>query len=113
MIPTQSSREQILKKIEATRKRRSEDFFPAFSGSGKEIYKPILPDVVACFKNELETVKGQCVLCENENDLYHKMKDFVVERAFPFVFSRDQEILSRMEENAIPCSDKEADFENM
>jgi L-lactate dehydrogenase complex protein LldG len=72
-----------------------------------------LPDAVTCFKNELEAVKGLCIICENEEDMYGKLKDFITERAFPYVFSRDKEILSRLEDNNIPCSDKEADFENM
>ena len=113
MIPTKSSREEILERIETTRKRRTEAFYPVSAGSGNDIYKPILPDVVECFKNELETVSGQCILCDDEKDLYGKLKDFITERAFPYVFCRDKDILSHLEENHIPFSDKDADFENM
>jgi len=113
MTQTNSSRDIILKKIETTRKRRSESFHPFPAGSGNEIYKPILPDALTCFKNELEAVSGQCVLCENEKDLHYKLKSFIKERAFPYLFCRDKEILSLLKDNDIPFSDQDADFENM
>ena len=111
MIQTNSSREEILKKIESTRERRT--FHTVDAGSGNDVYKPVLPDAVACFKNELEAVSGQCILCENEKDMFCKLKDFVTERAFPHIFSRDKKMTALLEENNIPFSDKEADFENM
>ena len=113
MTPTNSSRDVILKKIETTRKRRAEKFLSCAEGSENEIYKPILPDALICFKNELEAISGQCNLCENETDLCHKLKKIITERAFPFVFCRDQAILSFLKENNIPFSDKNADFEKM
>ena len=113
MIPTNSSKEEIFKKIETTRKKRSEAFYHVPICSGNEIYKPIIPDAVTCFKNELEAVSGQCVLCEDEKDMYHKLKECITERAFSYVFCRDENIFSLLEKNNIPCSDKDADFENM
>ena len=111
MTPTNTSRDIILNKIETTRKRRSFPHFPA--GSGNEIYKPILPDALTCFKNEIEAVSGQCILCENENELIHKLKKIIIERTFPYLFCRDKKILSILKDNDIPFSDQEADFENM
>ena len=113
MTTTSSSRDAILSKIEAARNRRSAAFSSFIAGSGNDIYEPVEPDAVACFKKELEAVNGQCILCDNEKDLYSKLKDFVMERAFPSVFSRDRQILSRLEENDIPFSNKDIDFENM
>ena len=111
MTPNNSSRDTILKKIETTRKRRSFSSFP--TGSGNEIYKTILPDAITCFKNEIEAVSGKCVLCENEKDMHHKLRDLIIERAFPYVFCRDKAILSILKDNDIPFSDQDADFENM
>ena len=108
-----SSRDDILKKIECIRQRRSEAIHPFPAGSGKDIYKPILPDAVTCFKKEMEAVNGQCILCDNEKDMYRKLKDFVMERAFSYVFSRDKKITSRLEDNNITFSDKDTDFEYM
>ena len=110
---TDSSREAILKKIETVRKRRSEAFYSVLAGSGNEIYKPVLPDAVTCFKNELEAVKGQCILCENDEDMYGKLKDFVIERSIPYLFCRDKNIIFRLKNDSTPYSDHEADFENM
>jgi len=113
MTPSNTSRAEILKKIETTRKRRPDGFYPVFASSGNEIYKPVLPDAVTCFKKELEAVKGKCVLCEDENDMYHKVKDCLVERAFPYLFCRDKAILFHLKENCIPYSGHPADFETM
>ena len=113
MMPSNTSRAEILKKIETTSKRRPDEFYPVFAGSGNEIYKPVLPDAVSCFKKELEAVKGQCVLCKNENDMYHKVKKCLVERAFPYLFCRDKGILLHLKEHYIPYSDHPADFETM
>jgi len=113
MAQTNFSRADILKKIETTRKRRFKEFHPVATGSGNDVYKPILPDAVTCFKNELEAVSGQCVLCENETDMYDKLKNFVRDRAFPYLFSRDKKMIALLEENNILFSDKDADFENM
>ena len=113
MTPSNTSRAEILKKIETTRQRRSDEFYPVLASSGNEIYKPVLPDAVSCFKKELEAVKGQCILCEDEKDMYHKLKDCLVERAFPYLFCRDKAILFHLKENCIPYSDHPADFETM
>jgi len=113
MTPSNTSRAEILKKIETTRKRRPDGFYPVFASSGNEIYKPVLPDAVTCFKKELEAVKGKCVLCEDEKDMYHKLKDCLVERAFPYLFCRDKAILFHLKENCIPYSGHPADFETM
>ena len=106
-----SSREIILSKIEAARKRRSETIHPVITGN--DIYKPIAPDAVTCFKNELEALSGQVVVCEDEKDMYHKLKNFIITRAFPYVFCRDTKIIRQLQENDIPISDKDDDFRDM
>jgi len=107
-----SSRNKILSRIATTRNART-SFRTIEIDSEKEIYKPILPDALTCFKNELEAVSGQCILCDDEQDLYAKIGEFVSERAFPYLFCRDENLIAKLAKNNIPYSDKQEDFEEM
>jgi len=107
-----SSRNKILSRIATARSARS-SFRTIEIDSEKEIYKPILPDAITCFKNELEAVSGQCVLCADEKDLYAKISNFVSERSFPYLFCRDENLISKLKSNNIPYSDKQQDFDEM
>ena len=78
-----------------------------------EIYKPILPDAITCFGNELELVNGKCFICDDETDLYTKLQSFVQQRKFTFLFCRDSYILNQLKAYEIPCSNQETDFEQM
>ena len=77
------------------------------------IYKPILPDVLICFKNELEAINGKCIVCDNETDLYSKLKSFVQQTNLPFLYSRDPLITNTLKIFNIPVSMNENDFEGM
>lgn len=112
MKQTNSSREDILKRIKTVRNGRS-SFRSIPINNEKEIYKPILPDAINCFKNELEAINGQCVLCEDENDLYTKIKDFVSENTFSYLFCRDKDLTNNLQQYNISYSDKAEDFETM
>ena len=97
-----NSRQEILQKIAAAEKGRLA-FDITSTVDTEAIYKPILPDIVTCFKNELEAISGQCVLCENETDIYAKLKTFVLQQGFPYVFCRDNYIIQQLERYSIPC----------
>lgn len=106
-----NSREEILQRIAATQSGRLASVLaPSVTA---EIYKEILPDAVTCFKNELETINGTCILCEDESDLYAKLKDLVLHHKFPCLFCRDTYIATQLEKNQIPFSTNETDFESM
>jgi L-lactate dehydrogenase complex protein LldG len=107
-----NSREEILQRIAAAAKGRLA-FVNTASDNSNEIYKPILPDAVTCFKSELEAINGQCILCENELELYAKLKVFFQLLNFPYLFCRDSYISGQLEKNEIPFSNKEKDFETM
>ena len=107
-----NSREEILNKIAAIRSTRVAAI-DVQSIESSEIYKPILPDAITCFKNELEAINGQCILCENESDLYAKLAEFIQTNNFPYVFCRDSSFESHLKANNIPFSSKSDDFENM
>ena len=63
-----SSRDKILKRISEAKQTR--EFGSVFSVSpDDEIYKPIEPNAVTCFKRELEAINGQCELSETKDEL--------------------------------------------
>ena len=64
-----SSRDKILKRISEAKQTR--EFGSVFSVSpDDEIYKPIEPNAVTCFKRELEAINGQCELSETKDELF-------------------------------------------
>ena len=107
-----NSREEILNKIVAIRSKRvaAIDIQPS---DNEEIYKPILPDSVTCFITELEAINGQCILCENESELYSKLSELVQLKHFLYLFCRDTHIAKQLKANNIPFSDQISNFENM
>jgi len=107
-----NSRKEILQRIAAAGKGRLA-FVNTTIGESNEIYKPILPNALTCFKNELETINGRCILCEDESDLYIKLKQLVQQQNFPSLFCRDSYIAEQLAKNGIPFSTDETDFETM
>jgi len=112
-MPNDNSRQIILQKIAEAGKKR-----PAFVASAPGlntvgIYKPILPDAVTCFKNELELISGQCILCEDESDLYMKLTSFVRQKNIPFLYCLDSYISDQLKANLIQFSNNKSDFEGM
>jgi L-lactate dehydrogenase complex protein LldG len=107
-----NSREEILNKIAAIRSKRvaAIDIQPS---DNEEIYKPIFPDSVTCFINELKAINGQCIVCENESDLYSKLNELVQSKHFPYLFCRDSYIAKQLKTNNIAFSNNISDFENM
>jgi len=111
-MPNNSSRQHILQQIAAASKRRLA-FVDTSVGSTEEIYKAIEPDAVTCFKNELEAISGQIVLCENSDDLYLKLQTFLNKKGFDSIYCRDAAISNILESRKIPYCNNEAEFENM
>jgi L-lactate dehydrogenase complex protein LldG len=109
---TQSSRQLILQRISVAGGRKLL-FDRSYKSTTGDIYKPILPDALTCFKNELEAINGHCFICENETDLYSKLKSFVQQTNLPFLYSRDPYITNTLKIFNIPFSMNETDFEGM
>jgi L-lactate dehydrogenase complex protein LldG len=111
-VQNNSSRQEILERIAAAGKRRLA-FVDSAPVDADSVYKPILPDVITCFKNELEAINGVCVICDDEADLYAKLKSFVAKKELPYLFCRDTYIAQQLELNEIPFSFDEAHFDDM
>lgn len=107
-----SSRQEILERIAAAGTRRLA-FVDSVPVDAESVCKPILPDDITCFKNELEAINGVCVLCDDEVDLYAKLKSFVANKELPYLFCRDTHIAQQLELNKIPFSFDEAHSDAM
>jgi L-lactate dehydrogenase complex protein LldG len=107
-----NSRDEILKRIAASSPKllASVDIQAI---EYDEIYKPIQPDAISCFKSELEAINGQCILCENENDITLKLKDFLDSKGLSTVFCRDSVIANMLTKVKISHTNKIEDFETM
>lgn len=111
-MPNNSSRQNILQQIAAASKRRLA-FVDTSVVATEEIYKAIEPDAVTCFKNELEAISGQIVLCESTDDLYLKLQELQKKRGFANIYCRDSSISEILKTKEIPFCKDEAEFENM
>lgn len=78
-----------------------------------QIYKPILPDAIRCFQNELEAVSGKCILVENETQLFESLQNELVARNLHQVFCRDTAISDKLTAFEIPYTNQSEDFDLM
>ena len=106
------ARSKILNRIAAVR-RQTDAAFSFDDLNNEDIYKPVLPDAVTCFKTELEAISGKCEVCVLENDVFIKLADFLQINNLLPVFCRDTDIQKKLIQNNIPFTDKESDFETM
>jgi L-lactate dehydrogenase complex protein LldG len=111
-VQNNSSRQEILERIAAAGKGRLA-FVDSVPVDDDSIYKPVLPDEITCFKNELEAINGVCVICDDETDLYAKLKSFVASKELSYLFCRDTYIAQQLELNQIPFSFDENNFDAM
>ncbi len=107
-----NSRDEILKRIAAVRPKRIAAV-DILANDAEEIYKPILPDLVSCFKYELEAINGQCILCENESDQFLKIKEYLNSNGFTSIYCRDSQITNELSKSGISTTNDPADFETM
>lgn len=107
-----NAKENILKRIAESKKSNS--VIEKFPVSGNiEIYKPILPDAVTCFKNELKSIKGECEIFSNEEERLQYLKNLLKERGIKTLFCREKALLQNTEYQDIKISNSQADFESM
>ena len=107
-----SSRDKILKRISEAKQTR--EFGSVFSVSpDDEIYKPIEPNAVTCFKTELEAVNGQCELSETQDELFVQLKKILNDRNFDTIFCRDRQIGTHLTKHGIAFTASQDDFETM
>jgi L-lactate dehydrogenase complex protein LldG len=107
-----SSRNNILQKIAHVEQRRSATLNQLFSEK-KPILKPILPDIVTCFKAELEAVSGKCYVLEDEKSVYDEVVTFLKARSISMLYCIDIEICKKLSQYHIKFTSKTENFQQM
>lgn len=109
---SEGSRQMILNKIAAAQQRRLAVInTPAADAS--DIYKPILPDSITCFKTELEAINGKCFICKDEEDIYNKLSDFLNSIEETEVYCKDSYISNKLGQHTINTTQASEKFESM
>lgn len=103
----QTSRELILNRIRSIAESRNDGQTEVPSYQQEEIYKPIAPDLLSCFRQELEAISGQCVVCSGEEDVYQQLAALVKKKDLPFIFSRDAIISEKLRTAGIAVEERE------
>ena len=106
------SRIEILNKIAATREKRVAAI-SVHETSNDSIYQPVLPDMVSCFRSEIEAINGKCIVCSNNELLIQQLKNLISEKQLSSIFCKDKEILNFLKNNGINCSNEVSDFTEM
>lgn len=102
-----TSRETILDKIK--NKRLARESAVAAVNQTEPIYKPIAGTLEQCFKTELETVAGLCVLCNSQEEVFELIK----QEQFKDLFCKETALINGLTQYGIAYSDNENDFLNM
>jgi L-lactate dehydrogenase complex protein LldG len=111
MINT-GSKQEILSRIRNA-KRQNFPLELELPDLSSAIYKEIIPDALACFKAELESVAGNCILCHSENQLADALREVLTDCNGEKIFCKDTEIAQFLKKNNIPFSTQTADFNTM
>ena len=104
-----SSRQEILDKIRKVPSRKQ----PSLSETKFEnaaIYKPVLPDAITCFKNELEAISGKCFVVESETELFQTLRKELSARQTGIIYCRDATISTQLTAFDIPFTNHSEDF---
>ena len=107
-----SSKDKILKRIKETKQIR--DFGSVLSVyTDNEIYKPIEPDAITCFKNELNAINGQCEIFETLESLFIYLKTLLTKKNMNNIFCKESTLYKLLTHNKIKLSQSQLDFEEM
>jgi len=107
-----SSRQEILDKIrKVSNRKQPEQAYTEFENT--VIYKPILPDAISCFKNELEAISGKCFVVESEAELFQILQKELSDRQINAIYCRDTTISAQLSAFNIPFTNRAEDFEAM
>ncbi len=75
------SRIEILNKIAATQEKRVAAI-SAYETSNDSIYHPVLPDMVSCFRSEIEAINGKCIVCRKNELMIQLLKNLILKKQF-------------------------------
>ncbi len=105
----QHSRQEILQRIARAAANRAGSEGEVICKQ-EDIYKPVEPDALTCFKRELEAISGQCVICDEETEVYTKLAALMHAKGLPFLFTRDSQIADRLKQHGVAVETDEKFF---
>lgn len=105
------SRKEILDRITGVTKMRTDAGEQGYHR--EEIYKPVEPDGLSCFKTELEAISGQCIVCDDEQDMYVKLATLMQAKGLPVLFSRDAVIVQKLRDSGVSVETDESKFDDI
>lgn len=108
----QDSRQEILDRIARVTENRAGSM-DEINYAQEEIYKPVGADALTCFKQELEAISGQCIICQDESDLFHRLAVLMQEKGLPNLFTRDTSIAEKLRLHQIAVETDESRFDDM
>jgi len=112
MKKNNNSRKQILDKISGISRSRIE-FNEKQLVNNEDIYKPVLPDLVTCFKNELDSINGKCLLSDNEDEQFLLIENYLAQKDLKSIFCRDKKIAEKLIKNQVNFINDEKLFEGI
>ncbi len=106
------SKQEILSRIKNAKSLNSrlELEMPDMSSA---VYKEIVPNALDCFKTELESVAGNCIICKSGKQMAKAICDVLTEYNADKLFCKDSEIAQFLQENNIPFTNKATEFSSM
>jgi L-lactate dehydrogenase complex protein LldG len=111
-MKSDSSRKQILAGIDIIKNSRRIKT-EKHQVKNSDIYKAVLPDLVSCFKNELEFISGKCFLSQNEEEQFKQIKLFLEQNISSAIFCRDLNISAKLKQYNIPFVNDQQFFDGM
>ena len=70
-------------------------------------------DKMAYFCHMLESLKGECILCEDEQDMYEKMSNLMQKKGLSGLFTRDASIAEKLHQHKIPVDTDEENLKDL
>lgn len=95
-----SAREEILNRLKQATHPEPDDI-PDFD---TPVYFPIVQPLELAFKENLEKISGNVVLCESEKDLYNQLKKILVDFSPEKVYCNEAALQTALNENEISFS---------
>lgn len=103
-----TSKDKILAKLKAAQQNRGEieENIPDFTSS---VYHPLNPSLIQEFKNNLELIGGQVILCKSNSEIAAQIRLICADKKQDKLFCTDPE-LSKITEGFISTNSEEKDF---
>lgn len=106
-----SAKDNIIQRIAAVRREaKAAISFDDISSFDHEVYKPVSPNAISCFKEELEAISGKCFISKSEKETFDQIKSYLHNQNIDQVYCRDKALQSVLATYSISYTDNTDDF---